>query len=141
MTESWYDRWQDIKDDIWEEAMEDTRDEMGYSEGEYIDDWETFIDNVKDNFSILRDREYDDFQSEMSNIADSQYRDYLESKEWNKKRFQVFERDRFICRKCGKRAKEVHHQNYDFLHTDKEIDYCVSLCYKCHRVTHRGVPK
>ena len=64
MKRGWYEYWQEIKDEIWKEAMEDARDELGYSENQWVPDWDELLDAAKDYFKSHREREYDDYDDQ-----------------------------------------------------------------------------
>ena len=65
------------------------------------------------------------------------YYDYLHSEEWQAKRLQALVRDNFRCQLCGSGTNvQVHHINYENLHTDAELDDLVTLCKACHEKVH-----
>jgi 5-methylcytosine-specific restriction endonuclease McrA len=65
-----------------------------------------------------------------------QYRAYMESPEWHKKRYMALERDQFLCQGCRtQRATEVHHFHYKRLGRELLFDL-VSLCGACHEIAH-----
>lgn len=53
-------------------------------------------------------------------------------------RLQVYQRDRFACRKCGKRGRGVRLQAHhirrwaDFPELRYEVSNGITLCYTCH---------
>lgn len=60
--------------------------------------------------------------------------------DWEKIRFLVYERDDYVCQKCGKtpkqnkRALDIHHK-IPFLESfDNSLSNLVTLCRKCHAV-------
>lgn len=68
-----------------------------------------------------------------------EYRQFIKSPQWKKKRQQVLIRDRFTCQHCGSRQRlEVDHQTYpargasfqDFV--DQPNDQLLTLCHECH---------
>ena len=65
------------------------------------------------------------------------YKEYLKSPKWNKKRYKVFERDNFKCQKCGKRGTQAHHLNYKNIGNEK-LDDLITLCNKCHKKEHKN---
>jgi hypothetical protein len=74
----------------------------------------------------------------MSNeTARQKYTDLLKDPRWQKKRLEIFQRDGFACRDCGKsdRQLQVHHSNY--CRNSKPWDYpsesLRTLCEKCHK--------
>lgn len=64
--------------------------------------------------------------------------DYLKTKDWEKQRARVLERDRHTCQICGRKngAMNVHHICYE--HPLESIDDCwlVTLCPACHKRVH-----
>ncbi len=65
------------------------------------------------------------------------YHLYLQSDKWKNIREEVLKRDRYLCCDCLaegiiKHAECVHHMDYDFLHTLREKEFCISLCNNCH---------
>ena len=66
-----------------------------------------------------------------------QYREYLKSDAWKRKRYVVLRRDNWTCQICGAKATEVHHKKYAKYQIGKEpIQWLVSLCSPCHRDQH-----
>lgn len=116
----------------WDDAMEEARNELGYQEGEYVDNWDMLVDTARDWFDYLRQNEYEDFCVD----AYHQHREYLQSDRWRKLRLQIIKRDNFICKDCGKKGVDVHHIDYQYLNTDEEKNFCVLLCRECHKKRH-----
>lgn len=58
-----------------------------------------------------------------------------EYREWVKK---VFERDKHLCQRCGKKGRHAHHiKNYrDYPELRLDIDNGKTLCVVCHTVEH-----
>ena len=72
-----------------------------------------------------------------SAVRTEQYREYLKSEEWQKKRYVVLKRDNCICQYCGAKATLVHHKRYAKYKIGKEpIKWLVSLCGACHKDQH-----
>ena len=67
--------------------------------------------------------------------ARERYRRYLQSDAWKAKRKSVLQAAGFRCRRCGKRATEVHHETY------KRMSDLTALCSKCHEAAHTRTPK
>jgi len=66
-----------------------------------------------------------------------QYREYLKSDAWQRKRYVVLKRDNWTCQYCGVPATEVHHKRYAKYKIGKEpIKWLVSLCKSCHEKQH-----
>lgn len=76
------------------------------------------------------------------NIKRKQRRDYyrnvyLNSDEWQQKRYVVMKRDNWRCVYCGARATQVHHKKYAKYNIGKEpIEWLVSVCKSCHDKQH-----
>lgn len=104
----------------WDCAVEEAKDQLGFGD-EYIEDWNEVVELAKD---IIQEDSKADYQN------------YLNSEEWKDKRRLVLMRDNYNCNDCANRAREVHHLTYDNLHTEKEIDDCISLYSRCHRNRH-----
>ena len=117
----------------WDEAISQAKEELGYYEDEYIEDWDKVIEEAQDIFDYEKEEEYRNFCIN----AHNKYQGYLKSNRWKKIREEVFVRDNFICKDCGEIATEVHHTDYDFLWTEKEKDFCISVCNKCHKKIHK----
>jgi len=108
--------------------------------------------------------EYDEFCDMVSENARAKHKVYLNSNEWKEKRERILKRDKHLCQDCLKispsifkelanhlefiknlnldiniKAEQVHHLNYNSLHTKQEIDDCISLCENCHKIKHSGL--
>lgn len=63
--------------------------------------------------------------------------EYLQSDDWNRKRYMVLKRDHWTCVYCGRRATQVHHKRYARVNIGKEpIEWLVSVCARCHEEQH-----
>jgi len=66
------------------------------------------------------------------------YAEQLKSPLWQKKRLEIFERDKFTCQICGdtETQLQVHHQSYDKTYQTKAWEYhnhvYKTLCADCH---------
>ena len=73
------------------------------------------------------------------------YKDQLQTQEWQRKKNSILERDNYQCRMCAKRDKfvHVHHIWYEQGKMAWEYDNeCfVTLCNDCHKVVHTELPK
>jgi 5-methylcytosine-specific restriction endonuclease McrA len=66
-----------------------------------------------------------------------QYREYLKTEAWQRKRYVVLKRDNWVCQNCGSKATQVHHKKYSKYNIGKEpIKWLVSLCKSCHEKQH-----
>lgn len=67
------------------------------------------------------------------------YWEKLQDPRWQKKRLEIFERDKFACRDCGETSErlEIHHEYY--ISKREPWDYpdeaFKTLCSTCHRST------
>lgn len=67
------------------------------------------------------------------------YHKYLNSDDWQRKKYVVLTRDNYRCVYCGKRATQVHHKKYAKYNIGKEpINWLVSICAECHAKQHSG---
>lgn len=66
-----------------------------------------------------------------------EYREYIQSDRWDKKRRKRLKKDNYTCVDCGERDRplDVHHLSYDRLGNER-MDDLVSLCRKCHNERH-----
>ena len=66
------------------------------------------------------------------------YRQYLLSPGWKRKRQEVLLRDDYTCQCCNKRKKKlhVHHHGYENI-GDEPLSDLVTLCDLCHGAYHR----
>lgn len=62
------------------------------------------------------------------------YSDKLRDPRWQKKRLEIFNRDKFKCTNCGSGHKElhVHHEIYSGEPWDAPNEYLKTLCHVCH---------
>ena len=116
----------------WEEAMEEARDNLGYSQGEYVEDFSGLVEEAKDIQYNSKEEEYEDFCAN----AKFEYKEYLKSDKWKKLREKVMKRDNFTCKDCGNTATEVHHKRYVNMGTPWELYELVSLCNNCYKKRH-----
>lgn len=65
------------------------------------------------------------------------YAEKLRDPRWQKKRLQVFNRDKWTCRFCGheERNLQIHHTRYfnDIEPWEYDNTYLITLCHKCHQ--------
>lgn len=71
----------------------------------------------------------------------TRYYDYLNSPKWQKIRFKVAKRAKFMCECCGKKCTDkktlkgfqVHHTTYEHLYDEiKHLDDLMFICKGCH---------
>lgn len=105
----------------WEEAVEQAKMEIGV--GGYVD---------RETWFMIVERAKDILSGDASEAGRAQHQRYLQSEEWKAKRDYVMQRDNYHCRICKKIATEVHHLNYMFIGDVHEVDFCISVCRKCH---------
>lgn len=65
------------------------------------------------------------------------YSDKLKDPRWQKKRLQVFQRDKFTCTQCKdtETTLHVHHHEYYGNPWEAEISQLTTLCADCHDIT------
>ena len=69
-------------------------------------------------------------------IGKTDYKAYLETRHWNKKRHEAIKFHEGKCSECGMdRYLQVHHLNYDSLGNEAMSDLLV-LCRDCHSLLH-----
>lgn len=62
------------------------------------------------------------------------YKEYLMSPEWQKKRSERLRLDQYKCQKCGRPMDlQVHHLNYDHVGNENIYIDLITLCKYCHR--------
>ena len=67
----------------------------------------------------------------------NEYREYLKTDAWQRKRYVVLKRDNWTCQYCGAKATQVHHKRYAKYQIGKEpIKWLVSVCGSCHKDQH-----
>lgn len=67
----------------------------------------------------------------------TRYEIYLQSPLWKEIRLRILERDKYICRDCGKKANQVHHLSYAHdVMAGKDDSKLISICRACHDVYH-----
>lgn len=65
------------------------------------------------------------------------YERYLQSEEWEQLRREVFQRDKYRCRRCGDRNQlHCHHLHYETLY-EEELEDLVTMCKDCHKEVHK----
>lgn len=71
------------------------------------------------------------------------YKDQLNTFEWNLRRLLILNRDCFKCTKCGSnKILHVHHIKYDnnLLVWEYPDEYLQTLCNVCHDQIHNTIP-
>jgi uncharacterized protein YraI len=76
-------------------------------------------------FNIRRKKRRDYYRNE-----------YLQSEEWQRKRYVVLRRDNWRCVYCGARATQVHHKRYARNIGREPVEWLVSVCNNCHDSMH-----
>ena len=65
------------------------------------------------------------------------YRLYLTTETWQKKRDERLKIDNHVCQAClSAKASEVHHMNYFNIGSENVLTDLVSVCHPCHRKIH-----
>jgi hypothetical protein len=75
-----------------------------------------------------------------NNETTPEYKSYLSSAVWKKKRYDALLRDKWTCSHCGKKATEVHHKRYPKTLGDEPLEWLESICKSCHYKLH-SIPK
>lgn len=69
-------------------------------------------------------------------LSTKPYYELLKDPRWQRRRLEIFERDKFACTDCGDKAKtlHVHHRRYDFgkMPWEYEDGLLVTVCEDCH---------
>lgn len=107
----------------WDESIREAKIELGYG-SEYIEDWNELVKLTKDILAENRKEKKEEIQED--------YHNYLNSEEWKLLRLKILLKNNYKCKYCGGKATQVHHLNYDSLHTKYEENVCVPLCELCH---------
>ena len=71
------------------------------------------------------------------------YERYLLTNKWKSIRLNIFERDHFCCKRCGKKFRidklNAHHLTYKHVFKEDEYDKdLVTLCWECHKIIHNN---
>jgi len=117
----------------WEDAVEEAKEELGYTSGEYISNWDEVVDTARYILQEENNKEYEDICIE----AKENYSKRLESDYWKNLREKRLEMDKHTCKDCGNKATQVHHKRYVNMGTPWEIYELVSLCDRCHKKRHK----
>lgn len=64
-----------------------------------------------------------------------EYKEYLHSDDWKKKRREVLRRARHRCGRCGRQATQVHHRTYERIFEERLTDL-EAICADCHQKIH-----
>lgn len=64
------------------------------------------------------------------------YKEYLLTEMWKELKKQCLEKSNFRCEFCGMKAMTAHHVVYPRNFSDDAIDNLVSVCDRCHGLTH-----
>jgi 5-methylcytosine-specific restriction endonuclease McrA len=73
------------------------------------------------------------------------YSNLLKNPQWQRKRLEVFQRDKFTCQCCGAKDKEIHLHHLLYkkgsLPHDYDNEMLVTLCCDCHDFAHKDLRK
>ena len=76
-----------------------------------------------------------------THLTHDQYKQYLKSEAWAKKRHERLQIDGYRCAGCGTKLTEqtahVHHLNYFYIGEEDPWTDLESLCAECHKMVHR----
>lgn len=91
---------------------------------------------------IKRDLEYQKKHSRAWKYPDDDGKAIRNSTEYAEWRKNVFERDQYTCKACGRKGGEInaHHIKHFAKYPELRLELSngVTLCKKCHRKVHRG---
>lgn len=64
------------------------------------------------------------------------YKEKLLDPRWQKKRLEVFDRDKFTCLMCKSDTDtlHVHHEKYCKNPWDVDSEHLITLCFRCHEI-------
>ena len=65
-----------------------------------------------------------------------EYIDYLKSDDWKERRKQLMEEVDWVCYKCGEKATQLHHLNYNNLGEEVLDEDVIAVCKDCHDEIH-----
>lgn len=69
-------------------------------------------------------------------MISEEYKAYLRSPKWKRKRKRVLKRANYICEKCHKeKAWQVHHLTYAHIFHER-LKELIALCERCHLKEH-----
>lgn len=120
----------------WKEAVEEAREELGYSPNQYVRDWDEIVETAKE----IRHQWIEEYQDEYKIEKESnkqEYRDRLNTPYWQELRERRLKIDNYTCKDCKGQAAQVHHNRYVNMNTAWEIYELVSLCESCHKKRHK----
>ena len=70
------------------------------------------------------------------------YAEKLKDPRWNIKRLEVLLKDKYTCRVCYKKNKELHVHHLIYIEDAEPWDYCndllLTVCDKCHKNIHEN---
>lgn len=98
----------------------------------------------KDIFEYLKHSAYRKFKElrkdkrrgRLMKYARQYYKDYLLTEMWKELKKQCLEASNFRCEFCGMKATTAHHVVYPKNYSHDVIDNLVSVCDRCHGLTH-----
>lgn len=69
------------------------------------------------------------------------YIEKLKDPRWQKKRLEIFNRDKWKCTECGRDDLElhIHHKNYHFAPWQAPSEELRTLCVSCHTIIHLNI--
>jgi hypothetical protein len=77
----------------------------------------------------------------LTELKQMDYKPYLQTEEWERKRRDAVERARGVCEKCGSPDNlQVHHKTYERRGEELPEDLIV-LCSECHKKEHGLSPE
>ncbi len=103
------------------------------ADGEPIPDYD---ENAENNYHRLKQEAFKEAERQLQGEVSTEYKEYLQSLEWDAKRRRVLRRAGGLCEGCLERpATQVHHHNYQNL--GSEFMWQLSaVCNECHERLH-----
>lgn len=65
-----------------------------------------------------------------------EYINYLKSEDWKERRKILMQQANYKCMKCGEKATQLHHLNYNNIGNEILEDDVIALCSDCHKEIH-----
>jgi len=69
-------------------------------------------------------------------MSKQDYIDYLKSEDWRERRKELMEEANWECAKCGAKATQLHHLNYNNLQCEVLFEDVIAVCTYCHKDLH-----
>lgn len=107
------------------------------------DDYINLTERCKEVWVVIRrDLEYQKKHKRAWRFPEDEKKAIRNSNEYAEWRKNVFERDQYTCKACGRKGGEInaHHIKHfaEYPELRLELSNGVTICKKCHRKVHRG---